>query len=105
MRLFGRVSPEVLVALTRTKEVKRQVRSVANEIRDEARRLAPVDTGNLRRNIKVTNVLDDQGRVVFVVGWASQAWYGSLVEFGTEDTAARPHLRPAADKIRRQVEG
>src|SRR6266508_3487426 len=97
---MGRIRPEVIVALTRTSEVKKQVRAVANEIRKEARALAPVKTGNLRRNITVDNVLDEEGRVVYRVGWRPEAWYGSLVELGTEDTPARPHLRPAADKVR-----
>lgn len=99
----GRIRPEVLVALTRTTEMKKQVRAVANEIRREARALAPVATGNLRRNIVVDNVLDDEGRVVYRVGWSPKAWYGLLVELGTEDTPARPHLRPAADKVNRAL--
>lgn len=104
MRMSSKpLSPEILIALTRTKEVKQQVRAVANQIRKEARRRAPRRTGNLRRNITVVNVLDDEGRVEYRVGWAPAAWYGSLVEFGTEDTPARPHLRPAADEINRQL--
>lgn len=104
MRVSGRlIRPEVLVALTRTTEVKKQVRAVANEIRDDARRRAPVKTGNLRRNIFVDNVLDEKGRVIYRVGWRPKAWYGRLVEFGTEDTPAQPHLRPAADRVRRAL--
>jgi HK97 gp10 family phage protein len=99
------LSREILIALTRTKEVKAQVRAVANEIRKEARRNAPRRTGNLARNIVVTNELDEEGRVEYRVGWAPAAWYGSLVEFGTEDIAARPHLRPAADRVNRELRG
>ena len=95
-----RISPEVLAALSRVPEVKKQVRLVANEIRKEARQLAPKDTGNLRRGIAVDNVLDDRGAVEFRVGWTKRAFYGSLVELGTEDTPAQPHLRPAALKVK-----
>lgn len=95
------VRPEVIVALTRTVEVKRQVRAVANVIRDDARDHAPRRTGKLRRSIRVDNVLDDQGAVVYRVGWDKRiAFYGPMVELGTERSRARPHLRPAADGVR-----
>lgn len=101
MRMSG-FRPEVLAAVTRAPSVKRQVRAVANEIRKEARRRAPKDTGDLRRGIRVDNVLDERGQVVFRVGWDKRiAFYGPLVELGTEDTPAQPHLRPAADQISR----
>jgi HK97 gp10 family phage protein len=94
------VRPEVITALTRTPEVKRQVRAVANAIRNEARSRAPRNTGALRRSIRVDNVLDEQGRVVFRVGWDKRiAYYGPLVEGGTNDTRARPHLKPAAEAV------
>lgn len=98
MRLHG-VRPEVITALTRVPEIKKQVRAVANGIRDDARAHAPRRTGALRRSIKVDNVLDGQGRVVFRVGWDKRiAYYGPMVEGGTNDTRARPHLVPAAER-------
>ena len=100
-----RISPQALAALSRLPEVKKQVRRVAAEIRTEARLLAPVDTGNLRRNIAVDNVLDATGAVVFRVGWTAGAVYGPDIEFGTEDTEAQPHLRPAALKVKRSGGG
>lgn len=95
---------EVIAALTQTPEVKRQVRAVAVEVRRLARQKAPVRTGALRRSIRVENVYDrETGRVEYRVGWDKRiAWYGGLVELGTEDTPARPHLRPAADEINRR---
>lgn len=98
MRTSGRVRPEVLAALSQTREVKAQVRAVANEIRKDARRRAPKVTGALRRGLQVVNYYDPEtGMVEYHVGWSrGTAWYGLLVEMGTEDTAAQPHLRPAA---------
>jgi HK97 gp10 family phage protein len=97
----GRFRPEVLAAVSQAPSVKRQVRAVAAEIRKEARRRAPKDSGNLAKNIAVENVYDRAtGLVEYRVGWTKQGFYGSLVELGTEDTPARPHLRPAADKFR-----
>ena len=97
----GRLRPEVLQALTRTPVVKKQMRLVAGEIRKEARILAQGsrDSGNLIRSIAVDNVLNDEGLVEFRVGWAKRGFYGSLVELGTVDTPAQPHLRPSAIKV------
>lgn len=96
--LRSKIRPEALAALSQVPEVKKQVRLVAASIRDDARRLAPVDSGALRRGIVVVNNYDRERRLVtYRVGWRMKdAFYGGLVEFGTEDTPARPHLRPAA---------
>jgi HK97 gp10 family phage protein len=98
---IGKISPQALAALSQVPEVKKQVRAVAAEIRDEARRLAPKETGTLRRSIKVINVYDkDTKNVEYRVGWDKDvAFYGPMIEFGTEDTPPQPHLRPAADKF------
>lgn len=99
---FGDFRPEVLAAVTQAPAVKKQVRAVANEIRKEARRRAPKKTRALARGIQVENVYDrETGLVEFHVGWnKGSAWYGLLVELGTEDTPAQPHLRPAADEVK-----
>ena len=95
----GRLRPEVLAALSQVPEVAKQVRQVANAIRRDARRLAPKETGTLRRNIQVERVYDPETRrVKFLVGWGPAAWYGWLVEAGGEDNNPQPHLVPAAIK-------
>ena|SRR5215217_7511059 len=95
-----KMRPGALAALSQVPEVKKQVRALAAKIRDDARLLAPVETGALRRGIVVVNVYDRATRsVVYRVGWRMKdAWYGGLVEMGTEDTPPQPHLRPAAWK-------
>jgi HK97 gp10 family phage protein len=97
----GRLRPEVIAAVTQAPSVKKQVRAVANEVRKIARQKAPKETGALRRGIQVENSYDRQtGMVEYHVGWNRYtAWYGGLVELGSEDQPARPHLRPAADEI------
>lgn len=97
----GRLRPEVIAAVTQAPSVKKQVRDVANEVRKIARQKAPKETGALKRSIKVENVYDSStGMVEYHVGWDKRiAFYGALVELGTEDTPARPHLRPAADEV------
>lgn len=94
-----RIRPEVLAALSQVPEVAKQVRAVANQIRRDARALAPKSTGTLRRNLQVERVYDTGTRSVsFLVGWGPAAWYGLMVETGTENTPPRPHLVPAAIK-------
>lgn len=93
------IRKEVLAALTQVKEVTKQTRAVAMAIRKDARALAPRRTGNLRRGIRMQRVYDRRTRTVsYAVGWNGDAWYGRLVEFGTENSRPRPHLVPAALK-------
>ena len=97
----GPLRPEVLAAVTQAPSVKKQVRAVAAEVRKLARQKAVKETGTMRRGIQIENVYDrETGMVEYHVGWNRYtAWYGALVELGTEDTPARPHLRPAADEV------
>jgi HK97 gp10 family phage protein len=96
---IGRVRPNVIKALTQVPEIKRQVRVVAREVQQLAKKNAPQRTGALRRSIKVDNVFD-RGTVTHRVGWDKTiAFYGPMVELGTENASAQPHLRPAADEI------
>jgi HK97 gp10 family phage protein len=102
-----RFRPEVLAAVSQAPSVKRQVRAAASEIAKDARRRAPRETGALRRGIRVENHYDRAtGLVEYRVGWDMRtAFYGPLVEFGTEDTPARPHLRPAVDAFNNDRRG
>lgn len=92
-------SAEELRAICNGPEVQDELRDLAGDIRKDARRLAPKKTGTLRRGIVVEEITDlSTGLEGFAVGWNDKAWYGQMVEEGTEDTAARPHLVPAAIK-------
>lgn len=79
-------SPEVIAAL----------RARAEEIRDRAKALAPVDTGRLRDSIDYELDTDERGPVARI-SWGSGAFYGQFIEFGTRRRPARPFLRPAAE--------
>jgi hypothetical protein len=93
------IRPEVLAALSQLPEVTKETGGTANAIRRDGRQLAPKRTGRLRRGISVERVFDRRTRSVsYLVGWSPSAWYGLLVELGTEDTAPKPHLVPAAIK-------
>lgn len=89
--------PRALRELANSEQVQQVCEDVAKAIQRDARRLAPVRTGRLRRGIVIEEITDlSTGLEGFAVGWGDKAWYGQMVEQGTEDTAARPHLVPAA---------
>lgn len=92
--------------------LRRAVSAGAAEIRNEARARAPVDTGEMRKDIMVKRERDTKGEMsakysVFVrSGKKSRlagkgrnvqkdSYYWKFVEFGTSKMPAKPFLRPA----------
>lgn len=75
------------------KDVQALIRRYAYLIEQEAKRLCPVDTGNLRSTIR-TELEEFAGAVV--VG----ADYAAFVELGTHDSPAQPYLFPAWEMYR-----
>ena len=69
------------------------------KVRDDAKSLAPVDTGELRDSIVVINATKtDSGAVV------ARADHASYVEFGTTKMAAQPFLFPALESNKAYIE-
>ena len=92
-------TPRELRELANSPDVQDVARDLAKAIQRDARRLAPKESGRLRRGIAVEEITDlTTGIEGFAVGWNDGAFYGQLVEEGTEDNAPRPHLVPAAIK-------
>ena len=80
------------------KVVAGALRSGATVIRREARRLAPVDTGLLRKSLIIKRPKGPAARRnVVLIGTSRKAPHGHLFEFGTVRMAARPFLRPAIE--------
>jgi HK97 gp10 family phage protein len=91
--------PKALRELANSEQAQKVCRELAKDIRGDARRLAPVRTGNLRRHIVIEEYTDlDTGIEGFAVGWDDKAFYGWMVEDGSEGKPAQPHLAPAAIK-------
>lgn len=91
--------PRTLHDIANSDEVQRELLKLAKDIQRDARRLAPKNTGRLRRGIAVEEITDlATGIEGYAVGWNNRAFYGMLVEFGTEHEPPRPHLIPAAIK-------
>lgn len=72
-------------------EASRVVAKVTDEIAEDARRLAPVDTGALRSSIAA---VPSEGRV------EARSDHAVYVELGTRHMRAQPYLRPAAYRKR-----
>jgi HK97 gp10 family phage protein len=95
----GRINQAEITRLASSPAMDRHLRTVAQQIADEAARHAPFRTGRLRASITVERVGSPPHRE-WRVGWAADtAPYGGLVELGTMHYPARPHLRPAARKV------
>lgn len=87
----------VLRDIANSSQVQGDARKLAKAIQRDARRMAPKKTGNLSRNIVIEEITDlDTGIEGFAVGWNDKAFYGQMVEDGTEDQPPQPHLVPAA---------
>lgn len=83
------------------------IRAGANVVRDEARRLAPIDTGNLRKSIASIKRKGDKNTIQFSVtpsrGGKNNGWYAHFLEFGTSKMTAKPFLRPAFESQQDEV--
>lgn len=94
----GPIDQREIDALARSAGMRRHLQDVADRVVEEARHLAPVESGRLRRGIDTEDASDRDLEIR--IGWRRDtAPYGGLVELGTEDTPARPHLVPAARKV------
>jgi HK97 gp10 family phage protein len=91
--------PRDLRDIANSDEVQGELRKLAKDIQRDARALAPKETGRLARGIVIEEITDlATGIEGYGVGWNNSAFYGWLVEDGTEDNPPRPHLAPAAIK-------
>lgn len=71
--------------------------ALADAVADDARRLVPVDEGDLRDSIEAEPAGPSEDAVARVTAGGRDTFYAFLVEFGTADQPARPYLRPAAE--------
>ena len=86
--------------------LRRTTLKIASTVRNEVRKKAPVDTGNLRRSIKSkrdrgtpTNItasvyVDKSG------GKSGKGYHYHFVEFGTVKMTARPFIVPTVEEMR-----
>lgn len=89
------------------KAIKAAINQATKILTKEVKARVPVDTGLLRRSIgRKVKTYRQSGLVIGIVGPRANivgddgdkpSKYGSLVEFGTSTSPARPFLRPAFD--------
>jgi len=77
--------------------VKEALQMLGGRAELEAKALAPVDTGNLRRSI--THDIGRDLRGIYMV-YGTNVYYGIYQELGTRFHAAQPFLRPVLDKLK-----
>jgi HK97 gp10 family phage protein len=94
-----RPSGNVASAVSRVPEVRQQVRRVAVQVRDEARRQAPKRTGAGARSIRALVRTMPDGSQEYRVTWDRDHFYMRFSEFGTKNKRARPFLTPAAERF------
>lgn len=75
------------------KDMRVTLARLGQECEAEAKALAPVDTGALRRSITTAG----SANKVYV---GSELDYAAVIEYGTSARPARPYLRPALIKVR-----
>lgn len=94
---LARMEKNLAEAGTKTREAAEQaVAEEVEEIRDDARRLAPHKTGALRAGIRAdADGLDGDVK--------STVRYATFVEHGTYRDRAQPYMAPAAARARRRL--
>lgn len=79
---------------------------MAEDVGDEVRNSAPVDTGKLKASIDVAPVETDDPNVreagVYI---DNRAFYWRYTEYGTQAKAARPFITPAVERARGKMPG
>jgi len=96
--------------------IRASVRSGAAIIRDAIRANAPVKTGKLKKSIRVKQIYNKKGKVIFKVTTGvnkkfkqagikapRQVNYAKQIEFGNSQMAAKPFIRPAFDEAENKV--
>lgn len=74
-------------------DAKQTVKEYTQKTVRDSKTLAPVDTGNLRNNIRDT--YENGGLIGHVT---SNSDYGLFVEFGTHKKSPQPHMFPSFDR-------
>jgi HK97 gp10 family phage protein len=80
------------------KKVTRQaMRKGLKPVLSEARANAPVDTGELRKGIKIKSGKGSRRQITMNVQTTDPNYVGKFLEFGTRKMKAHPFMRPAYD--------
>ncbi len=84
-----------LIPVEQRKAIRKVVRETAVRVRDSARRRAPRDSGDLKKSIQRKSSKSGMAAKI-----GSDIVYAPFVEFGTNDTDAKPFLFPSLEEER-----
>ncbi|MBA4699229.1 MAG: HK97 gp10 family phage protein [Ruminococcus sp.] len=79
-------------------DVKQAVKMSGTTLQEEAKRIVPVDSSNLKDTM-IGPEISNGGMTVEV---AAMAEYGEYVEYGTRYMEAQPYMRPALKKAEKE---
>ena len=79
--------------------VKKLVKLNGSELQQKAMRRVPVDTGTLKRSIRLD--FEEQGMTAVVT---ANTEYAAYVEYGTRFMSAQPYMRPSEREQQAQLE-
>ena len=69
---------------------------------EEVKKNTPIDTGNLRNHIELSDVKD--GSIDVFVDQQGKAYYGVMVEEGSSKMKAQPYMYPTYVKSRNKIQ-
>ena len=94
-------------------EAEKAIREIAVKIRDDAKRFCPVDTGSLKKSIRLGVTARPAGNIRIIQvragGYVTnpktgrKVDYASHVEFGTSRQRPQPFMRPAIDNHKKDL--
>jgi|SRR5690625_2613241 len=70
-------------------------------LQDEVKKYVPVDTGNLKEHIMLSDVENDT--IDVYVDQQGKAYYGVMVEEGTSKMRAQPYMFPSFQKAKGKI--
>ena len=90
--------------------IHKEVIDLAKDAADMARDRCPVDTGSLKRTIRVEDNSSGQDIKIEIKSGGMQGSskfvdYAADVEYGTENMSAQPHMRPSATWFKKNFIG
>lgn len=100
---------ETLSSKLQRKAISKSSRISGKILMEAAKRYAPVDTGTLKKSIKVRALKRNRrGDVGVVVGtsqreFVGDLFYGAMVEYGTSKMEAKPYMRPAYEEKKDEI--
>lgn len=84
-------------------DIEKFVMKVANDMKADAQKYCPVDTGKLQKSISIIkdDNKSDTDEIVYNIG--TDVDYAKFVEFGTKFQEEQPYLRPASKNLKKFI--